>query len=65
VKQLQAMLVRLGLSFGAFDLIETPSGEYIFLEINPVGEWGMLERDLDYPIADTIAKLLTLDEGND
>ncbi len=64
VKQLQTMLARLGLTCGAFDLIETPSGEYIFLEINPVGEWGMLERDLDYPIADTIAKLLTLDEGN-
>lgn len=60
VKQLQTMLAHLGLTFGAFDLIETPDGEYIFLEINPVGEWGMLERDLDYPIADTIAKLLTI-----
>jgi MvdC family ATP-grasp ribosomal peptide maturase len=59
VTGLQTMLARLGLTFGAFDLIQTPDDEYVFLEINPVGEWGMLERDLDYPIADTIAKLLT------
>jgi MvdC family ATP-grasp ribosomal peptide maturase len=59
VKCLQTMLSRLDLTFGAFDLIQTPDDEYIFLEINPVGEWGMLERDLDYPIADTIAGLLS------
>ncbi len=44
-------MAELGLVFGAFDFIETPSGEYVFLEINPTGKWGMLERDLDYPIS--------------
>jgi MvdC family ATP-grasp ribosomal peptide maturase len=58
VKQLQTMLAKLGLTFGAFDLIQTPADEYVFLEVNPAGEWGMLERDLDYPIAKTIAKSL-------
>jgi MvdC family ATP-grasp ribosomal peptide maturase len=58
IKQLQTMLSKLGLTFGAFDLIQTPADEYVFLEINPSGEWGMLERDLDYPIAMTIAKSL-------
>ena len=58
VRYLQLMLNKLGLTFGAFDLIQTPDDEYIFLEINPVGEWGMLERDLDYPISTAIASAL-------
>jgi MvdC family ATP-grasp ribosomal peptide maturase len=58
VSCLQTMLGKLNLTFGAFDLIQTPDDEYIFLEVNPVGEWGMLERDLDYAIADSIASLL-------
>jgi hypothetical protein len=29
----------LGLLFGAFDFILTPSGDYVFLEVNPCGEW--------------------------
>ena len=56
--RLQAFMARFGLVFGALDLIETPSGEYMFLEVNPTGEWGMLERDLDYPISEAIAKAL-------
>jgi MvdC family ATP-grasp ribosomal peptide maturase len=59
IRYLQIMLNQLGLTFGAFDLIQTPDDEYIFLEINPVGEWGMLERDLDYPISTAIASALT------
>ena len=44
--------------FGAFDLIQTPLEEYVFLELNPTGEWGMLERDLGYPISNAIAEAL-------
>ena len=32
--------------------------EYIFLEVNPQGEWGMIQRDLGYPIGETIAEKL-------
>ena len=42
----------------SFDLIETPGGELVFLEVNPGGEWGMLERDLALPIADALAECL-------
>ena len=48
----------LGLVFGAVDLIRTPSGEHVFLEVNPSGEWGMLERDLGLPISEAIAEAL-------
>lgn len=48
----------LGLLFGAIDMIKTPKNDYIFLEVNPTGEWGMLQRDLGYPIAEAIASTL-------
>ena len=55
---LRALMSELGLVFGAVDLICTPSGEHVFLEVNPGGEWGMLERDLDLPISNAIAAAL-------
>ena len=55
---LRALMSELGLVFGAVDLICTPSGEHIFLEVNPGGEWGMLERDLGLPISEAIADAL-------
>lgn len=58
VSRLKRFMAIFGLVFGAFDFIQTPSGEYVFLEVNPTGEWGMLERDLGYPIAEAIAKTL-------
>ena len=58
--RLKALMAELGLIYGAIDLILTPDGEYVFLEINPSGEWGMLERDLHYPISEAIAQALLL-----
>ena len=59
---LRTLMSELGLVFGAIDLICTPAGEHVFLEVNPAGEWGMLERDLNLPIADAIACALLNDE---
>lgn len=55
---LATMLERLGLRYGAADLILTPDGETVFLELNPAGEWGMLERDLGLPIGAALARQL-------
>ena len=60
---LQVLVSELGLVFGAIDLICTPSGEHVFLEINPGGEWGMLERDLGLPISEAIAQALLDDRS--
>ena len=60
---LHALMSELGLVFGAADLICTPSGEYVFLEVNPGGEWGMLERDLGLPISEAIAETLLEDKN--
>jgi glutathione synthase/RimK-type ligase-like ATP-grasp enzyme len=56
--RLAALMNRLGLRQGAIDMILTPDGDYVFLEVNPHGEWGMLERDLGLPIGDAIAETL-------
>jgi len=56
---LDRLMDALGLAAGAVDMIVTPEGEHVFLEVNPLGEWGMLERDLDLPISQAIAEALT------
>lgn len=52
------LLRKLNLQFGAIDFIETPRGEYIFLEINPNGQWAWIETQTGMLISDTIAKQL-------
>jgi MvdC family ATP-grasp ribosomal peptide maturase len=56
--QLDTLMHRLQLLYGAIDIIRTPDGRHVFLEINPGGEWGMLERDLQLPISEAIADAL-------
>ena len=34
----------LGLQFGAIDLIQTQTGDYFFLEINPNGQWAWIQQ---------------------
>jgi len=57
-EKIDSMMRQMDLSFGAIDMIKQPNGEYTFLEVNPQGEWGMLQRDLGYPIGETIAEKL-------
>lgn len=56
--KLTAFMNRMGLAYGAIDMIKSVTGKYVFLEVNTHGEWGMLQRDLDYPISDAIASAL-------
>jgi MvdC family ATP-grasp ribosomal peptide maturase len=57
--KLRKFMKKIGLRFGALDVILKPDGHYVFLEVNPTGEWGMLERDLGLPISQAIADVLT------
>jgi MvdD family ATP-grasp ribosomal peptide maturase len=47
-----------GLNYGAIDIILTPDDRYIFLEVNPVGEFFWLERCPGLPISQAIAQVL-------
>lgn len=49
-----------GLNYGAIDIILTPDGKYVFLEINPVGEFFWLENSAGCEISQAIAQLLVL-----
>ncbi|WP_100075026.1 MvdC/MvdD family ATP grasp protein [Chryseobacterium camelliae] len=55
---LTAMMQEMGLCLGAIDMIRGKDGNYYFLEVNPQGEWGMLQKELNFPIAETIADYL-------
>ncbi|OUN58187.1 hypothetical protein [Alistipes sp. An66] len=57
--QCVAFLYRMGLNFGCFDFIVTPSGEYVFLECNPNGQWLWVELSTGLKIADAIADFLS------
>ncbi|MCS3532733.1 MvdC/MvdD family ATP grasp protein [Chryseobacterium sp. JUb7] len=55
---LTSMMNEMGLYLGAIDMIKGRDGNYHFLEVNPQGEWGMLQKDLNFPIAQKIADYL-------
>ncbi len=48
----------LGLGYGAYDLIIDRSGDVVFLEVNPAGQWMWLEDRLGLPISASIADYL-------
>lgn len=53
----------LGLNYGAMDLILTPENKYVFLEVNPVGEFFWLDNLANGSISKAIANLL-MGNGN-
>lgn len=57
-KKLLQLNKSLGLIYSAIDLILSPNGDYYFLEINPVGEWGWLENEVGCNISDLLIKEL-------
>lgn len=50
-----AVVRELGLSFAALDFVVDGAGAHWFLEVNPAGEWGFLERDAGLPVSDALA----------
>lgn len=49
-----SLVKRLNLNFGAIDLIRKPDGEFVFLEINPNGQWVWIEVDTGLKISNAI-----------
>lgn len=46
------------LNYGAIDMILTPEGDYVFLEINPSGQYGWIEDLTGLPLTESLADLL-------
>lgn len=53
-----AMTKYLKLEFSAIDLVVDRKGDFIFLEINPNGQWAWIEKRLGYNISGEIIDLL-------
>jgi RimK-like ATP-grasp domain len=61
--KLRSLLDRLGIVYGAIDLRLTPRGDYVFLEVNPAGEWLFVEDRTQQPITQAMADLLIQLDG--
>jgi glutathione synthase/RimK-type ligase-like ATP-grasp enzyme len=61
-EQVEGSLLRLmdsfGINFASLDMILTPEGEFVFLDLNPDGQWLWLELELGLPLAASMADLL-------
>lgn len=57
-ERLIALLDRLGLHMGVFDLAVTPDGEYVFFEVNPQGQWLFVELRTGQRISEALAATL-------
>ncbi|WP_325893240.1 MvdC/MvdD family ATP grasp protein [Grimontia sp. NTOU-MAR1] len=58
IRKLRIFMASMNLKFGAIDIILDIENKYHFLEVNPAGEWGMLEAELGLPISEHIAQTL-------
>jgi ATP-GRASP peptide maturase of grasp-with-spasm system len=56
--KLHQFMISANLVCGSIDMIYTPDGNYVFLEVNPVGQYQWLERACNYPISKLIANHL-------
>lgn len=52
------LVKKLGLHYGAIDLIRDKNGTFWFLEIDPNGQWAFVEEETGLPLGKTMAQLL-------
>jgi hypothetical protein len=55
---LRRLLDGLGLAYAAVDLRRTEEGRWVFLEVNPSGQWLFVEERTGQPITEALAGLL-------
>jgi glutathione synthase/RimK-type ligase-like ATP-grasp enzyme len=56
--RLRALQHQLGLVYGAVDMRRTDTGDYVFLEVNPAGQWLFVEERCGLPISQAVADYL-------
>lgn len=57
-RKLNKLMIKLELKSGSIDMIVNEKDEYIFLEVNPIGQFGMVSNPCNYYIEEMIAKKL-------
>lgn len=63
--RLLRLMRALGLVYGAVDLRRRAGGEYVFLEVNPAGQWLFVEERTGLPITAEVAALLSRLDGRE
>jgi glutathione synthase/RimK-type ligase-like ATP-grasp enzyme len=53
-----AFMDRVGLVFGSIDMIVTPEGEHVFLELNPNGQFDWIAQRAGLPLYQNLAAML-------
>jgi glutathione synthase/RimK-type ligase-like ATP-grasp enzyme len=56
--KIHALMRAFGLIYGALDLIVTPEGRHVFLEVNPAGQYLWVEAKTKLPITAALADVL-------
>ncbi len=56
--KLMMLMKQLDLVFGCIDMILTPDGEYVFLEVNPSGQWNWVEKLTGMKITEALVDAL-------
>ena len=56
--KIKKLMNELGLLTGSLDIIKSINNEYVFLEINPAGQFGMMSEPCNYFLEKEVAKLL-------
>ena len=46
-----------GLAYAAIDFILTPEGDYVFLEINPNGQWAWIQNETNQPLREALVDI--------
>ena len=52
------LMEKLGLNTGSIDIIKSTDKRYVFLEVNPVGQFGMVSKPCNYFLEKKVAKFL-------
>jgi len=57
-ERIHALTETLGLAYCAIDMVVTPAGGYVFLEVNPSGQYGWIEGLTGVPITAALVDML-------
>jgi len=57
-EKITLLMEQLNLRHGSIDMIKARSGTYVFLEVNPVGQFGMVSKPCNYFLEKKVAEIL-------
>lgn len=63
-QKLAHLMKELKLNCGSIDLVLNEEGDYVYLEVNPIGQFGMVSIPCNYYLERDIANFLTKRHGN-